>query len=122
VIALGTTPETRKLSISIKRSASEAYEFLSAPAIFAKWIAQRAQGPVDVRLIDRNSLGVLDYSLTQRDGASVYVPLRIVATASGCDLVLTLFRHKGMPDEKFASAMERAMCDLQAAKRILEAQ
>ena len=127
--------EASKLSISINRSAAEAYEFLSVPENFPKWasglgkslrqagedwIAETAEGPVMVRFCERNSFGVLDHSVKLPRGTSVYVPLRVVANAEGCELVLTLFRQPDMSDEKFAADVEWVMRDLNAAKRILE--
>jgi hypothetical protein len=128
--------EVRKLSVSINRSAAEAYEFLSAPENFPKWasglgtslrpagadwIAETAEGPMTVCFSERNSFGVLDHSVARPDGMTVYVPLRVVAKGDGCDLVLTLFRQQEMSDEKFAADAEWVMRDLHAAKRILEA-
>lgn len=127
--------ETRKLSISIDRSAAEAYEFLSLPENFPKWasglgtalrkadgewIAETPEGSMTVRFSERNSLGVLDHSVTRPQGTSVYVPLRVVPRDRGCELVLTLFRQSKMSDEKFAADAEWVMRDLNAAKRILE--
>ena len=127
--------EASKLSISINRSAAEAYEFLSVPENFPKWasglgkslrqagedwIAETAEGPVMVRFCERNSFGVLDHSVKLPRGTSVYVPLRVVANAEGCELVLTLFRQPDVSDEKFAADVEWVMRDLNAAKRILE--
>ena len=115
-----------ELAVSITRSAAETYEFLSAPENFAKclgaplrpagvdWIADTAEGQVAVRLSERNSFGVLDYSLRRPNGITVYVPLRVVANGRGCELVLTLFGPPEMLDESFAV--------LRAAKRILDAQ
>jgi hypothetical protein len=128
---------TRKLSVSIDRSAAEAYAFLSVPENFPKWasglgsslrpagddwIAETAEGPVTVSFSERNSLGVLDHTVKLPRGGSVYVPLRVVAKGDGCELVLTLFRQPGISDEKFAADAEWVMRDLHAAKRILEAQ
>lgn len=127
----------KKISISINRSAAEAYEFLSVPENFPKWasglgtalrkaggdwIAETPEGPVRVCFTERNSFGVLDHSVTRPQGTSVYVPLRVIARERGCDLVLTLFRQPEMPEEKFAADAEWVMRDLHAAKRILEAQ
>lgn len=127
----------KKISISINRSAAEAYEFLSVPENFPKWasglgtalrkaggdwIAETPDGPVTVCFSERNSFGVLDHSVSQPQGRSVYVPLRVVASARGCELVLTLFRQPQMSEEKFAADAEWVMRDLTAAKRILEAQ
>ena len=127
--------EARKLSVSINRSAAEAYEFLSLPENFPRWasglgkslrqaggdwIAETPEGPATVRFSERNSLGVLDHSVKLPGGTSVYIPLRVVAKADGCELVLTLFRQPDMSDEKFAADAEWVMRDLNAAKRILE--
>jgi hypothetical protein len=127
--------EARKLSVSIQRSAAEAYEFLALPENFprwasglgaslrragADWIAETAEGPATVRFTERNSRGVLDHSVQLPRGGSVYVPLRVVESGNGCELVLTLFRLPGMSDEKFAADAAWVMRDLQAAKRILE--
>lgn len=127
--------EARKLSISIERSAAEAYDFLCVPENFPKWasglgtslrkvgedwVAQTAQGPVRVCFSERNSFGVLDHSVALPRGTSVYVPLRVLPRDRGCELELTLFRQPGMSDEKFAADAEWVRRDLQTAKRILE--
>jgi hypothetical protein len=129
--------EARKLSVSINRSAAEAYEFLSLPENFPKWasglgtslrragpdwIVETPEGPASVRFSERNSYGVLDHSVRLPRGGSVYVPLRVVAKGDGCELVLTLFRRLEMSEEKFAADAEWIMRDLHAAKRLLEAQ
>ena len=128
--------ETRKLSVSIDRAAAEAYEFLSLPENFprwasglgaslrqagADWIAETADGPATVCFTERNSRGVLDHSVKLPRGGSVYVPLRVIANGERCELVLTLFRLPGVPEEKFAADAAWVMRDLQAAKRVLEA-
>ncbi len=129
--------EIRKLSVSINRSAAEAYELLSVPENFPKWasglgtslrkagsdwVAETPEGPVAVSFSERNSFGVLDHSVTLPRGTSVYVPLRVVAQGDHCELVLTLFRRPGMSEEKFAADAEWVMRDLHAAKRMLEGQ
>jgi hypothetical protein len=129
--------ETRKLSVWINRPAGEAYEFLSVPENFpkwasglgtslrrtgAEWIVETPEGPATVRFSERNSYGVLDHSVRPPRGASIYVPLRVVAKGEGCELVVTLFRQPEMSDEKFAADAEWVMRDLQVAKRLLEAQ
>ena len=127
--------EVRKLSVSIQRSAAEAYEFLSLPENFPKWasglgaslrragedwLVETPEGPATVRFSERNSYGVLDHQVLLPSGAPIYVPLRIVAAGERCELVLTLFRRPGMSEEKFAADAEWVMGDLQKAKRILE--
>jgi len=127
--------EARKLSVSIDRSAAEAYAFLSVPDNFPRWasglgtslrkaggewVAETAEGPVRVQFSEPNSFGVLDHSVTLPRGKSVYVPLRVVPAQRGCELVLTLFRPPDMSEEKFAADAEWMMRDLRTAKRILE--
>jgi hypothetical protein len=126
----------RKLSVSINRSAAEAYEFLSEPENFPKWasglgkslrkagndwIVETSEGPATVCFFERNSYGVLDHSVKPPVGPSIYVPLRVVPRGEHCDLVLTLFRRPEMSNEKFAADAEWVMRDLNAAKRLLEA-
>ena len=129
--------EVRKLRVSIDRPAAEAYDFLSVPENFARWasglggslrraggdwIAETAEGPVKVCFSERNTFGVLDHSVTLPQGRSVYVPLRVRPRSKGCELELTLFRQPEMSDEKFAADAEWILRDLNAAKRILEAE
>ena len=128
---------SRELSVSINRSAAEAYEFLSVPENFpkwasglstslrragGKWIAETPEGPVTVRFSGRNSSGVLDHWVTLKNGTSIHIPLRVVAKGGGCDLILTLIRQPDMSDEKFAADADWVKRDLLAAKRLLEAQ
>jgi hypothetical protein len=127
--------DIKKLSVTIRRSAAEAYEFLARPENFPKWasglgaslrkvggewIAETAEGPVRVSFSEPNSLGVLDHSVRRPQGSGVYVPLRVVPQGAGCELVLTLIRQPAMSDEKFAADAAWVMRDLEAAKRLLE--
>jgi hypothetical protein len=128
--------ETRRLSIAINRAAAEAYEFLCSPENFPKWasglagslrregedwIAETPEGRAVVRFSERNRYGVLDHAVTLPDGRTIYIPLRVVPSGKGCELVLTLFRRPDMTDDNFAADAEWVMRDLGAAKRILEA-
>jgi hypothetical protein len=125
----------RKLSIAIDRSAAEAYAFLSVPQNFPRWasglckslrkvdgewIAETPAGPARVSFSERNSFGVLDHSVALPQGGSVYVPLRVLPSAQGCELELTLIRRPGVSDEQFSADAAWVMRDLQAAKRLLE--
>jgi hypothetical protein len=74
-----------------------------------------------VRFSERNRFGVLDHRVTLPHGRSIYVPLRISARGTGCELTVTLFRQPETCEEKFQADAQRVMRDLNAAKRILEA-
>ena len=127
--------EARALAVRIKRSAAEAYEFLSLPENVPKWasglgaslrrngddwVVETSEGPATVRFSERNAYGVLDHQIRLPRGAAVYVPLRVVANGAGCDLVLTLFRRPEMTEAQFAADAEWFMRDLEAARRLLE--
>jgi hypothetical protein len=73
-----------------------------------------------VRFSEPNARGVLDHAVMLPNGRTVYVPLRVVPTERGCELVLTLFRQSDMTDEKFTADAEWVLRDLNTAKRILE--
>ena len=124
-----------RLSVSIERSLSEAYAFLSCPENLPRWasglaravrkagdewLAETPEGPATVRFAEPNARGVLDHAVTLPDGRTVYVPLRLVPKDGGCELVLTLFRRPEVSDRQFAADAEWVMRDLGAAKRILE--
>jgi hypothetical protein len=127
--------EVRQLRIAIGRAAAEAYEVLSQPENFPRWasglarslckvgddwIAETPEGRAVVRFSERNAYGVLDHSVVLPHGATVYVPLRVVAKGDGCELVLTLYRRPGASDAQFAADAEWVMRDLGAAKTLLE--
>ena len=143
--AIALTTDARRLSIMVKselrveidRSATEAYEFLSVPENFARWasglatslrkvgdewIAETPEGPATVRFSEPNARGVLDHAVILPQGRTVYVPLRVVPSERGCELVLTLFRRPGVTDEQFAADAQWVLRDLGTAKRILEQQ
>jgi hypothetical protein len=119
-------PPSKPFSVSIERPAARVYEFLCLPDNYRRWtsgwIAETAQGPVTWSFTDLNTFGMLDFALQRPGGESVYVPLRVVAKGSGCELVLTLFRQPEMSDEEFAHAARRAKANLLAAKGLVEAQ
>ena len=127
--------QVKALSVSIDLPAGEAYAYLSVPENFARWasglggglrragdewLVETPEGPARVRFSEPNSYGVLDHAVTLPQGQSVYIPLRVVGTERGCELVLTLFRQPDMSDEKFAADAEWVLRDLHAAKLLLE--
>jgi hypothetical protein len=126
---------SRSLGISIGCSLDRAYEFLRLPENFPKWasglagslrksdggwVAETPEGPMKVRFSERNAYGVLDHWVFPMSGDPVYVPLRVVANGSGCELILTLFQLPGVAEGKFAADADWVMRDLKAAKALLE--
>lgn len=128
--------EARNLSVSINRRPREVYDFASVPENFPKWatglgkslrkmnnewVAETPQGSMKVRFTERNDFGVLDHYVIPKPGMELYIPMRIIANGTGSELIFTLFRPPGMPDEKYAEDAEWVMQDLNALKKLLEA-
>ena len=129
------TAETRCLSISIDCPHAAAYGWLSRPENFphwasglatslkqegGKWVAESPLGTMRILFSEPNELGVLDHWVYPEAGGEIYVPLRVVPNAKGCELMLTLFRMPEMTDERFAADAELVLKDLHFAKKILE--
>jgi hypothetical protein len=133
---LATLFPSCNLSISINRSVEEAYNFLCVPENFPRWasglgkslkrvdgewIAETPDGPVNVRFTERNEFGILDHWVSPKPGLQIYIPLRVIANGSGCELLFTLFRLPGVTDEQFAKDADWVMRDLTTLKNLLEA-
>jgi hypothetical protein len=127
--------KTRFITISIARDPREVYDFVSNPAnlprwasglgtsiknINSEWVADTENGPVRVRFVPRNDLGVLDHYVTVAPGVVIYVPMRVVPKGSGSELTLTLFRQPDMTDQKFKEDAEWVLRDLSKLEDILQ--
>jgi len=118
---------TRIISISIARDPRDVYDFVSNPVnlprwasgigasiknINGEWVADAPNGPVKVRFVPRNDLGVLDHYVTVAPDVEVYVPLRVIPNGSGSELTFTLFRQPDMTDQKFKEDADWVLRDL----------
>lgn len=126
---------SRTISVSIGCGPQKAYAYLSDPQnlpawapglctaierVGEDWIASTPQGPVSVRFVGQNALGVLDHSVRADPEAEVLNPMRVVPNGSGCELMFTLFQRPGMTDEQFAADADLVEADLDRARAILE--
>src|SRR2546426_6717397 len=97
------TNQCRTLSVSIARSAEQAYDFLSVPENFPRWasglagslrrvggggVAETPNRPLKVRLFEGNAFGVLAHWLSAQPGVRVYIPMRVHAQRGGRELVV----------------------------------
>jgi hypothetical protein len=130
--------ESRTLSLSIACLPQELVDFVSNPenlprwasglclsvrgSAAAGWIVETPYGPMPVRFVEKNSLGVLDHYVMTTPGVEVYVPMRVLPNGAGSELLFTLFRTPDMSEEKFAEDAGMVEQDLHALKKILEQQ
>ncbi len=129
------TLKSRTLSVSIDRDPAAVYEFVSHLENLPKWAtafclsikrsghawtAQTPQGPVTIRIASRNELGVLDHYVSPAPGVEVYVPMRVVPSGSGSEVLFTLFRRPEMTDAQYAEDQRLVEQDLATLKRVLE--
>jgi len=86
------------------------------------WIVETPNGPIGLRFVPRNDLGVLDHYVTPVPGTEIYVPMRVVANGDGSEVLFTLFRLPGMTDQDLGRDAGMVEGDLAALKRVLETQ
>lgn len=129
------TSEVKFISISISRSSSEVYAFISNPEnlpqwasglggsikrVGSDWVAEAPMGKVRIKFADRNAFGVVDHDVTLSSGMVVYNPMRVLKNNEGSEVVFTLFRQPNMTDEQFAQDEAWIQKDLATLKQILE--
>lgn len=127
--------ESRTLSVRIDQPFARVYEFMVDPGNWNQWafglgkslrqsnggwIADSDGGIVKVRFTARNPYGVLDHTVIRSSGAQVYVPMRLIANGSGCELLFTLFREPGISDDRYDSDGNFVQRDLDRLKALLE--
>lgn len=131
-----TTFESRNISVRIGRPVEVVYDFASNPENLPKWASglgksitkitggwrvETPQGPLKIRFTERNNFGVLDHYVMPESGPEIYCPMRVVANGAGSEIIFTLFRLPGMPEEKFAADADWVRRDLNRLKTLLEA-
>jgi hypothetical protein len=127
--------KSRTTSISIAATPAAVYEFVSNPQNMPKWargfaksvtpskgdwIVETSGGPVTLRFVNRNELGVLDHRVTLPQGLEINNSMRVVMNGSGSEVLFTLFQTENLSDTEFAADAELVMNDLQTLKRVLE--
>jgi hypothetical protein len=125
------------ITVSIRRSYAEVYEFLADPLNLTRWgtapdsimeplggndwLVDLASGRSVIRTAARNAYGVFDYQVFPpgADGGPV-TPARLIANEEGADFSVVWFRREGISDAQFRSEIEWAASDLQRLKTLLE--
>lgn len=123
------------LSISIDRCWRSIYEAIWRPEDFAKWasglshspliqegewwVADGPEGPIRIRFTQHNDFGVMDHTVDLGKNGLIYVPMRLVPNEEGTEVMLTLFRHAAMTDERWAADQDWVRRDLLALKKMV---
>lgn len=130
-----TVFESRTLSVSVRCDPGKLYQYVLDLANLPQWavslckgiirseptwLIDTPQGPMGIRFVEPNVLGVLDHYVTPAPGHEVYVPMRVVANGEGCEVLFTLFRSAQVSDEGFARDIGMVERDLKSLKEIME--
>lgn len=113
------TYPSRNLSVSIKRSPQEVYDFIHDTRNLPIW-AKGLDPGLKVMMTERNKYGVLDHTITLPNGAKIFVPLKVCANHEGSEVIFTLYQLPGMTEEKFRLDLVVVQKDLEVLKEILE--
>jgi len=129
------TFKSRHISVSIKQSADQVYEFASNPENLPKWasglsgsiknvngdwVAESPMDKVKIEFAVQNIFGVLDHDITLSSGEKFYNPMRVFPNNDGSELIFTLYLRPGMTDQVFAEDAATVAKDLQKLKILLE--
>lgn len=128
--------DVQHVSTYIARRPADVYEFASDPRNLPLWAAGLARanvrqdgdawlmdsplGKVRVKFAERNPFGVMDHDVTLESGVTVHNPMRVVPRGEGSELMFTLIRQPGTPDEQFAADKATVETDLRTLKGLLE--
>jgi hypothetical protein len=125
----------KHIGVSVNRTSSEVYEYVSNPVNLPKWaaglggsirkvdedwIAESPMGTIKVRFVEKNKFGILDHDVILPSGENVYNPMHVVPNNDGSELVFTLYQRPGMSDQMFAEDAEIVRQDLERLKNVLE--
>ncbi|HEV8649783.1 MAG TPA: hypothetical protein VG276_10355 [Actinomycetes bacterium] len=77
-------------------------------------------GPVGLRFVEANELGVLDHYVKLGSGVEIDVPMRVIPNGEGSEVLFTLFQAPDMSDERFAEDAKQVEHDLATLKAVLE--
>jgi uncharacterized protein YndB with AHSA1/START domain len=127
--------ESQHISIYIERPAAEVYAYVVNPANLpnwaaglsgsieqrdGRWFAESPMGEIEVIFVPENPYLVLDHDVTLSDGTTFNNPMRVIAHDTGCEVVFTLRRQSGRPNEEYEVDAKAIRTDLATLKRLLE--
>ena len=122
------------ISQVVARPAPEVYAYAADPDHLPLWAAGLARsparregaelvvdspmGPVRVRFVEPNDLGVLDHDVTLPDGQVVTNPMRVLAHPDGAEVVFTV-RQRDLSDADFQRDVAAVAAELRTLAQLL---
>jgi hypothetical protein len=85
------------------------------------WNLDTKDGPMTVRFVEANSLGVLDHEVTVASGLTVHNAMRVVPNGSGSELVMVWTQSPEMSTEQFEQDVQAVTDDFARLKVAAEA-
>jgi hypothetical protein len=85
------------------------------------WTLDTDAGPMQVRFAEQNTLGVLDHEVTLASGVRALNSMRVLANASGSELVMVVFQSPETSTEQFEQDVQAVRDDLARIKKVAEA-
>jgi hypothetical protein len=84
------------------------------------WMLDTEAGPMKVRFVEQNSLGVLDHEVTLASGVTVLNSMRVLANGSGSELVMVVFQSPAASTDEFERDVQAVRDDLARIKKVAE--
>jgi len=84
------------------------------------WKLETEAGPMKVRFVEPNSLGVLDHEVTVASGMVVLNSMRVLPNGDGSELVMVVFQSPGVSIEHFDLDVKAVTADLARLKPAAE--
>ena len=127
--------EVRHISVSIRRSPSDVYAYVSngenlprwatglghkIRRVGDEWFAEGPVGEVKVRLVKPNDLGVADHDVMLPTGAVIHNPIRVIPNGTGSTVIFTLMRLSVVSEQTFNDDAKWVEKDLTTLKTLLE--
>src|SRR5688572_14905055 len=85
------------------------------------WTLDTDAGPMKLRFVEQNALGVLDHEVTLASGVTVLNSMRVLANGSGSELVMVVFQSPEASSEEFERDVQAVRDDLARIKTVAEA-
>jgi hypothetical protein len=85
------------------------------------WTLDTDGGPMTVRFVEQNALGVLDHEVTLASGVRVLNSMRVLPNGSGSELVMMVVQSPEASTEEFERDVTAVRDDLARIKQLSEA-